>query len=257
MKIRRRRRSAARKTRSALPETYVDYDEKPREYTLCGISSVVDVHTRVSDLYSNPLRPDPRTAAPNDRKRQGKSGKRAHQQRRLRPAQKRPARPSASRRAKARRRPTISTSCSPKSGRSLRSSSPTRAPSPLSARECTRRGVPPPTVTLFGSPFLTWRGIPLVPTDKLHVDGTKPKGRPAKPTSSSSASAKRNKASSVSSSPDCPASKRPASRCASWASTNAHRFLLDLAVLLGRRPRPTTPSPSLEDVEVGKYHEYK
>src|SRR5687767_2786415 len=37
-------------------------------------------------------------------------------------------------------------------------------------RECTRRGVPPPTVTLFGSPFLTWRGLPLVPSDKLTVD---------------------------------------------------------------------------------------
>jgi hypothetical protein len=30
-------------------------------------------------------------------------------------------------------------------------------------RECTRRGVPPPTVTLFGTPFLTWRGVPLIP----------------------------------------------------------------------------------------------
>jgi hypothetical protein len=36
-------------------------------------------------------------------------------------------------------------------------------------RECTARGVPPPTVTLFGSPFLTWRGIPLVPSDKLGI----------------------------------------------------------------------------------------
>src|SRR5439155_20857412 len=35
---------------------------------------------------------------------------------------------------------------------------------------CTRRGVPPPTTTLFGSPFLTWRGIPLVPTDKLEIE---------------------------------------------------------------------------------------
>ena len=34
-------------------------------------------------------------------------------------------------------------------------------------RECTRRGVPPPTVTLFGSPFITWRGLPLVPSDKV------------------------------------------------------------------------------------------
>ena len=32
-------------------------------------------------------------------------------------------------------------------------------------------GVPPPTVTMFGSQFLTWRGLPLVPTDKLKIDG--------------------------------------------------------------------------------------
>src|SRR5208282_2725087 len=40
-------------------------------------------------------------------------------------------------------------------------------------RECTSRGVPPPTITLFGSPFLTWRGIPLIPSDKLGVTGGK------------------------------------------------------------------------------------
>src|SRR4029078_1931645 len=38
-------------------------------------------------------------------------------------------------------------------------------------RECTRRGVPPPTVTLFGSPMITWRGLPLVACDKLHLSG--------------------------------------------------------------------------------------
>ena len=40
-------------------------------------------------------------------------------------------------------------------------------------RECTRRGVPPATVTLFGSPFITWRGLPLIPTDKLKVENGK------------------------------------------------------------------------------------
>ena len=44
-------------------------------------------------------------------------------------------------------------------------------------RECTRRGVPPPTVTLFGSPFLTWRGVPLIPTDKVRIAGKTPKTR--------------------------------------------------------------------------------
>ena len=37
-----------------LPETFVDYVEKPREYTLSAISTIVDVHTRISDLYSHP-----------------------------------------------------------------------------------------------------------------------------------------------------------------------------------------------------------
>jgi hypothetical protein len=36
-------------------------------------------------------------------------------------------------------------------------------------RECTRRGVPPPTMNLFGAPFLTWRGLPLIPSDKLRL----------------------------------------------------------------------------------------
>src|ERR1700693_6345376 len=29
-----------------LPETFADYDEKPCEYTLSAISTVVDIHTR-------------------------------------------------------------------------------------------------------------------------------------------------------------------------------------------------------------------
>ena len=37
-----------------LPETFVDYEEKPREYMLCAVTTVVDIHTRVSDLYSVP-----------------------------------------------------------------------------------------------------------------------------------------------------------------------------------------------------------
>jgi hypothetical protein len=40
-------------------------------------------------------------------------------------------------------------------------------------RECTRRGVPPPTVTMFGNPFITWRGIPLVPCDKMPIKAEK------------------------------------------------------------------------------------
>src|SRR5580658_4638420 len=41
------------KDEKALPDSYIDYDQRPREYTLCGIASVVKAHTRVSDLHSN------------------------------------------------------------------------------------------------------------------------------------------------------------------------------------------------------------
>lgn len=37
-----------------LPETFVDYEENPREYYLSSITTTVDIHTRISDLYSSP-----------------------------------------------------------------------------------------------------------------------------------------------------------------------------------------------------------
>jgi hypothetical protein len=37
-----------------LPATCVDYEEWGREYVLNAVNTVVDVHTRVSDLYSSP-----------------------------------------------------------------------------------------------------------------------------------------------------------------------------------------------------------
>ncbi len=37
-----------------LPQTYVDYETNPREYTLRTISTLLDINTRVSDLYSSP-----------------------------------------------------------------------------------------------------------------------------------------------------------------------------------------------------------
>ncbi len=42
-------------------------------------------------------------------------------------------------------------------------------------REATYRGVPPPVVSLFGAQFITWRGIPLIPSDKVPVEDGKTK----------------------------------------------------------------------------------
>ena len=40
-------------------------------------------------------------------------------------------------------------------------------------REATRRGVPPVVVNLFGGQFITWRGIPIIPSDKVPVEDGK------------------------------------------------------------------------------------
>ena len=47
---------------------------------------------------------------------------------------------------------------------------PTRGPSRRSGGSVRRRGVPPVAVHIAGSPFMTWRGVPLVPCDKLMVN---------------------------------------------------------------------------------------
>ena len=44
----------AREDESQLPTTFVPYEEEPREYFLNAVSTIVEVHTRISDLYSSP-----------------------------------------------------------------------------------------------------------------------------------------------------------------------------------------------------------
>ena len=63
-----------------LPETFVDYEENPQEYFLNAVTTVLDVQTRVSDLYGHPFDQIQRAASPPDREGEGASGERAHQQ---------------------------------------------------------------------------------------------------------------------------------------------------------------------------------
>ena len=157
------------KDEKPLPESYLDYEEKPREYTLCAISVVLDVHTRVSDLYSNPydqVREQLRLSIENVKERQeGELINNADYgllnnvdpSFKIKPRKSAPTPDDLDELiAKVWKEPAFFLA----------------HPSAIAAfgRECTRRGVPPPTTTIFGSPFLTWRGLPLVPSDKLAVD---------------------------------------------------------------------------------------
>lgn len=47
--------AAGHKGEYVLPGTFVDYELKPREYELAVAQTVLQVHTRVADLYNNPM----------------------------------------------------------------------------------------------------------------------------------------------------------------------------------------------------------
>src|ERR1700722_16782917 len=160
------------KDEKAIPESFVNYDEKPREYTLNSISAVLDVQTKISDLYSNPfdqIREQLRLTIETVKERQETELLNNNDYGLLKNVPE-------SQRIKTRSGPPTPDDLDELLSKVWKEPSFFLAhPRAITAfgRECTRRGVPPPTVTLFGTPFLTWRGIPLVPTDKIHVDGKK------------------------------------------------------------------------------------
>ncbi len=152
----------------ALPVVGIDYEEQPREYTLSTVTTTLQVQTRISDLYRSPM----------DQVREQlnvliEMVKERQESELVNNANY-----------------GLLTSAAPSMRIATRTGAPTpddldaliakvwkepafflAHPEAIAAfgREATRRGVPPPTVTLFGSPFLTWRGLPLIPSDKLRV----------------------------------------------------------------------------------------
>jgi hypothetical protein len=152
-----------------LPTTFVDYEENAREYHLNTIQTVLHTHTRVTDLYSNrmdQLREQVRLVVEAVKEREEwelinhpKFG--------------------------------LLNEVVPSQCINARKGTPTpddfdelltlvwkkpafflAHPKTIAAfgREATRRGVPPATVSIFGSQFITWRGIPIVPSDKLVIN---------------------------------------------------------------------------------------
>lgn len=152
-----------------LPTTFVDYEVDPREYHLSTIQTVLQTHTRVTDLYSNridQLREQVRLTVEAVKEREewelvnhpnfGLMKEVAPRQRIN--SRKGPPTPDDL--------DELLALVWKKPGFFL------LHPRTLAAfgREATRRGVPPPTITLFGSPFLTWRGVPLIPSNKVPID---------------------------------------------------------------------------------------
>jgi len=155
-----------------LPEIYVDYEEKPREYTLNAVTTVLDVQTRISDLYRSPhdqIREQLRLMIEKVKERQENELVNNTEYGLLNNV-------AAEGRVKTRKGAPTPDDLDELIARVWKEPSFFLAhPRAIAAfgRECTRRGVPPPTVNLYGTQFLTWRGIPLVPSDKLAIKAEK------------------------------------------------------------------------------------
>jgi hypothetical protein len=150
----------------------VRYEDKPREYVLSACTKTVEVHTRISDLFRSPMdqvKEQLTIAVERLKERQedelinnGAYGllNSVHDSMRVRPRGGAPTPDDLDELlARVWKEPAFFLA----------------HPRAIAAfgRECTRRGVPPPTATLFGTPVLTWRGLPLVPCNKLHISGNR------------------------------------------------------------------------------------
>jgi hypothetical protein len=163
-----------------IPQGYIAYEKKPREIQLSSISTIINVDTKVSDVYSSPydqVGEQIALAIESLKERQesqiinnddyGLLKNTADAQR----VQTRLGRPMPDDLdeliTKVWKEPSFFLA----------------HPRAVAAfeRECTRRGVPPVTTNIAGGNFISWRGIPIIPTDKLFVDGQKnPKGTSGK-----------------------------------------------------------------------------
>ena len=157
-----------------LPNSFVDYEDQPREYWLKQVATRLNIHTRVSDLYSSP----------NDQiKEQLRLIIETIKERQESELINNPDYGLLANVAESQRVYPLTGAPTPDDMDELLTKV-WKEPAfflahPLAiaafGRECTRRGVPPPTVSLFGSQFIIWRGVPLIPSDKLPIADGKSK----------------------------------------------------------------------------------
>ena len=155
-----------------IPDGYVEYETEPREYRLNSISTILNINTAVQDVYSSPYDQTSEQLAlaiESLRERQESQLINNDDYGLLKNV------------PDSQRIQTINGAPTPDDMDELISKvwkEPSfflAHPRAIAAfeRECTKRGVPPVTANIAGGTFILWRGIPIIPTDKLMVDGLK------------------------------------------------------------------------------------
>ncbi|MFI0479186.1 family 2B encapsulin nanocompartment shell protein [Actinomadura sp. 9N215] len=151
----------------ALPGTFVDYEGSPREYELNVTQTLLRVHTRVADLYNDPMNQveqQLRLTIEEIRERQEHELINNRDFGLLHNADLRhriqtsggPPTPADMDELLARRRKTRFFLAHPKTIAAF-------------GRECTRLGVYPASVQVDGHRAHAWRGVPIYPCDKIPI----------------------------------------------------------------------------------------
>lgn len=160
--------AAGHQGEATLPGTFVDYEGSPREYELQVAQTVLQVHTRVADLFNNPMNQTQEQLrltieALKERKEHelmnnpdfGLLHNAAFDQR----IQTRDGAPTPDDLdaliAKVWKEPSVFLA----NARTIAAFS----------QECNRRGVYPDTIEMQGRQIMTWRGIPMFPCGKIPV----------------------------------------------------------------------------------------
>ncbi|MEV3935047.1 family 2B encapsulin nanocompartment shell protein [Glycomyces sp. NPDC049804] len=154
-----------------LPRTFVDYELTPREYELSVAQTVLRVHTRVADLYNQPMNQmeqqlrltvEALRELQEDQMMNNKEFGLLHNaalNQRI-PTRSGPPTPDDLDELISRRRKPEVLLAHPKAIAAF-------------GRECTKRGIYPSTVDYHGHHLPAWRGIPMLPCNKIPISGAR------------------------------------------------------------------------------------
>ncbi|MER6775421.1 MULTISPECIES: family 2B encapsulin nanocompartment shell protein [unclassified Streptomyces] len=159
--------SAGHHGEAVLPGTFVDYEARPREYELSIAQTVLRVHTRVADLYNQPMNQTEqqlRLTVEALRERQEHEMlnnpefgllHNAEYDQRIQPHDGGPG-PDDMDQLLSMRRGSDMFLAHPKAIAAF-------------GRECNKRGLVPETIDVAGTRVTTWRGVPIFPCNKIPI----------------------------------------------------------------------------------------
>lgn len=159
--------SAGHQGEAVLPGTFVDYEGRPREYELSIAQTVLRVHTRVADLYNQPMNQTEQqlrltVEALRERQEHEMLNNRdfgllhnADYDQRIQPHDGAPG-PDDMDQLLSMRRGSKFFLAHPKAIAAF-------------GRECNRRGLYPESVEIGGHRVPSWRGVPMFPSNKIPI----------------------------------------------------------------------------------------